>query len=189
MPGDVVRPVRAARSGCATAPSLTPRFSENARTASSVACADQSSIAARSGIRSPISAARVGVEQARGLVVERQRPVGIEKLRAFDQIEQRLCALLQAGHRGNQFGAQLRRQLGGKIAALRDMRQKALDVGDKLRVRAGADVMAVEAFQLGEIEPRRRASDLRQVKRGDHFLGRENLLVAMRPAEPHEIIS
>ncbi len=49
--------------------------------------------------------------------------------------------------------------------------------------------MAVEAFQLGKIEPRRRASDLRQIKRGDHFLGGEDLLIAMGPAQSHQIIA
>ena len=49
--------------------------------------------------------------------------------------------------------------------------------------------MAVEALELGEIEPRRRAADLRQIERLDHLLGRENLLVAMAPAEPDQIVA
>ena len=55
--------------------------------------------------------------------------------------------------------------------------------------RAGADVVAVEVFELGEIEARRRAADLRQIESGDHLLGGENLLVAMRPAEADQIIA
>ena len=44
---------------------------------------------------------------------------------------------------------------------------------------ARAHVVAVEALELGEIEARRRAADLRQVERRDHLLGREDLLVAV----------
>src|SRR5262249_39628141 len=43
IPGEVVRPVSAARSGCATAPSLTPSVSAKVRTAASVAAALQGS--------------------------------------------------------------------------------------------------------------------------------------------------
>ena len=52
-----------------------------------------------------------------------------------------------------------------------------------------ADVVAVEAFQLGEIEPRRRAADAGQVERGDHLLGGEYLLVAVAPSEPDQVIA
>ena len=52
-----------------------------------------------------------------------------------------------------------------------------------------ADVVAVQAFQLGEVEAGRRAADLRQVERGDHFLGGENFLIAMAPAEPHQVVA
>jgi hypothetical protein len=37
IPGETVRPVRAARSGCATLPSLRPRASAKARAAASMA--------------------------------------------------------------------------------------------------------------------------------------------------------
>ena len=70
-----------------------------------------------------------------------------------------------------------------------DVRQQLLERGDQIGVGGGADVMAVEIFQLGEIEARRRAADLRQIERGDHLLGREDLLVAMRPAEPDQIVA
>ncbi len=59
------------------------------------------------------------------------------------------------------------------------------------RSRSGLDahVVAVEAFELGEIEARRRAADLRQVEGRDHFLGREDFLIAVAPAEPHQIVA
>ncbi len=69
------------------------------------------------------------------------------------------------------------------------MRQDILDRGEKLGVGAVANVVAVEILELGEIEARGRAADLRQVERGDHLLGGKNLLVAMTPAEPHEIVA
>ena len=48
IPGEVVRPVSAARNGCATAPSLAPRCSAKPRTACSVASAVQGSTSASS---------------------------------------------------------------------------------------------------------------------------------------------
>ena len=59
------------------------------------------------------------------------------------------------------------------------MGQELVDGREQIGVGALPDVMAVEAFQLGEIEARRRAADLRQVERRDHLLGGEDFLVAM----------
>src|ERR1700716_862006 len=56
MPGEVARPVSAARSGWATAPSLTPSASAKARTAASVASAYQGSTAASLAASFPIRA-------------------------------------------------------------------------------------------------------------------------------------
>ena len=42
MPGDVVRPVSAARNGCATLPSFSPAASDTSRTAASIASSVQS---------------------------------------------------------------------------------------------------------------------------------------------------
>ncbi len=49
--------------------------------------------------------------------------------------------------------------------------------------------MAVEAFQLGEIEAGGRAADAWQVEGGDHFLGGKYLLVAVAPSEPDQVIA
>jgi len=52
-----------------------------------------------------------------------------------------------------------------------------------------ADVVAVEVFELGEIEAGGGAADAGEVERGDHLLGRKDLLVAMAPAEPDQIVA
>ncbi len=49
--------------------------------------------------------------------------------------------------------------------------------------------MAIEALELGKIEARGRASDLRQIEGRHHLLGREDFLVAVAPAQPHKIIT
>ena len=49
--------------------------------------------------------------------------------------------------------------------------------------------MTVEGFQLGKIEPRGRAAHAGQIESGDHFLGRENLLVTVAPSEPDQVIA
>ena len=77
----------------------------------------------------------------------------------------------------------------GDLGAVRQMRQQPVDRRQQVAVGARAHVVAVEAFQLGEIEARRRAADLRQVEGRDHLLGREDFLVAMAPAEPHQIVA
>src|SRR5262249_61948661 len=89
----------------------------------------------------------------------------------------------------NKFAPHLGRQFGGNLGPASEMRQHALDLRQKLGIRGLAQVMAVEIFQLGEVEPRRRTSDLRKVEGGDHLLGREDFLIAMAPAEPNQIIA
>src|SRR6185437_17110847 len=38
-------------------------------------------------------------------------------------------------------------------------------------------------------ETRGRSADLRQVERGDHFVGTEYFLLAVAPAEPHQVVA
>ena len=49
--------------------------------------------------------------------------------------------------------------------------------------------MAVEALQLGEIDSRRGAARAVQVEPGDGLLGGDDLVVAVRPAEPQQVVS
>ena len=131
----------------------------------------------------------VGREQRRRLVLELDRPLGMEVASGIDELDQGLGALFQARHRVEQLLPQFRGELGGKLLAPGNMRQDTLDLGEELGVGRLAHVMAVEVFELGKIEPRRRAADLRQLERRDHLLGRKHLLVAVAPAEPDEVIA
>ena len=49
--------------------------------------------------------------------------------------------------------------------------------------------MAVEIFELCEIEPRCAAADRRQIEPFDHLRGRHDFIIAMAPAQPHQIVA
>ena len=127
MPGEVVRPVSAARSGCATAPSLTPLRSAKPRTACSVAAAVQGSTASSAGMISASSARASGVSSAAALSSSASGRAAQMKLARVDQLDQRLGALLQFGHGGHDLLADRGRQLGGDLGAVRQMRQQPVD--------------------------------------------------------------
>ena len=99
--------------------------------------------------------ARLAREQARGFVVERERALGKEIAGAFDEIDQGLGALFQTGHGRDQLGTQLRCELGGQFSPAREMPQYALDFGKKVRIGHAAQVVAIQIFELGEVEARR----------------------------------
>ena len=143
----------------------------------------------RSTERSPRRWRVSGVSSAAALSSSGERAVGHNEARTLQQLDQGLGALLQPRHGGDQLAAQRRRQLGGKLGPAGDVRQHALDLGEEIGVGGLAHVVAVEALELGEVEARRRASDLRQIERRDHLLGREDFLVAVAPAEPHQVIA
>ena len=69
------------------------------------------------------------------------------------------------------------------------MRQHAFEFGEKIGVAGLPQIVAIEAFELGKVETRRRAPDLRQIEGCHHLLGREDFLIAVAPAQPHEIIA
>src|SRR6201996_8397056 len=52
-----------------------------------------------------------------------------------------------------------------------------------------ADIVRVEISQLGEIEAGGGPADAGKVEGGNHFLRRENLLIAVAPSEPDQIIA
>ena len=56
------------------------------------------------------------------------------------------------------------------------------------RVVGLADVMAVEVLELLEVEARRRLADMVEVEPLDRLLAADDLVVAMAPAEPQQII-
>ena len=81
------------------------------------------------------------------------------------------------------------RNIARKLLRRLDLRRDGLDLRHQLLVRRVADINAVEVFELGEIEARGRAADGVEVEPLDGLLRRENLVVAMAPAEPREIIA
>ena len=80
-------------------------------------------------------------------------------------------------------------ELGRDLRAARQIGQGVDQRLEKLVVARRAHEMAVDVLELGEVEARGRAADRRQVERGDQLLGGEELLVAMAPAEPRQIIA
>ncbi len=133
--------------------------------------------------------ARLRGQQGGSLILEHDRPVGDDEACAIDQLQQGLGSLLQSVHGLEQLSAHFRRQLGGKIAPAGNVRKHVLDFGKEIGIGGLANVVAVEAFKLCEVETRRRASDLRQVEGGDHLRRGEDFLVAMTSTEPYQIIA
>ena len=101
MPGDTVRPVSAARSGCATLPSFRPLASAKARAAASIA-GDRPVVEAAedlgevgdalpraSGVSCSAAAASIAIGRD-----------GVDELREVDELEHGLGARLQLGQGG-----------------------------------------------------------------------------------------
>ena len=110
-----------------------------------------------------------------------KRPLCIDELREVDQLQHGLGARLQLGQ-----GQQHRLAVGPEAA---DIGYSLVLLGclnhDAVEPRriGLADVVAVEAFELDEIEARRSLVQLIETEPFDHLFGRENLGIAMRPAE------
>ena len=128
-------------------------------------------------------------ENLLGLRIHRQRPLGEQEGGAVEKLDQRLGALLQARNRRAQLGALLLVELGCDLRPARQIGQGADERVVELRVARRAHVMAVDVLELGVVEARRRSADGRQIERGDELLGGEELLVAVTPAEPREIVA
>ena len=128
-------------------------------------------------------------QDLRGLVVDRQRPPREHEVRAVGEFDQRLGALLEAGQGGAQLRALARVELGGDRRAARQEGQGVDQDRHQFVVGRRPHVMAVHVLELGGVEARRRAADRRQVERLDQRLGREELAVALAPAEPSQIIA
>src|SRR5205085_6813220 len=132
---------------------------------------------------------RAVVENAFGFLVEWDWSIGPKKTRTVDDIEQRLGALFQARHGRKPLLSDRWRHLGRDFGAVGEMRQQPIDRFQQFGVAGLADVMSVEIFKFGKIKSRRRAADLRQIESRDHFLGGEYFLIAMAPAEAHQVIA
>ena len=114
MPGEVVRPVRAARKRLRHGAELEACAFRKVRTAASVAVAVQSGTAPVPAAVSRSASCAFGGQQGRRLSFERQRPVGIEELRRFEQFDQSLGTLLQPGHGRSSLARRARRQFASR---------------------------------------------------------------------------
>ena len=119
MPGEVARPVSAARKGCARSPELHARASAVSRTAPSVVAALHSASPARRGISAsswarPPFASNDSAFASSGRGREANRNLAPSRIRSI------FGARLEAGHRGQQFGAHF---LSSNIAANGPFRQ------------------------------------------------------------------
>src|SRR5829696_2965697 len=128
-------------------------------------------------------------DELRGLVVEPERSPGIEVGGAVEELDQGLRPLLEAGHGAPELVAQLGREGLAEAARGTVLGQDGLERRHELLVGGPADIVAVEVLELSEIEPRRRAADLVEGEGVDHLVRREDLLVAVAPAEPDEVVA
>ena len=89
------------------------------------------------------------------LGVHRQRARGEEEAGAVEQFDQRLGALLQAGHGLLQLREQCGVELGGKFFAAGEIGEGVDQRLRQLHIGRRAHIMAVHILELHEIEARR----------------------------------
>ena len=80
-------------------------------------------------------------------------------------------------------------KLAQRQVAVRQMGQGGFERGNEIFVFARAHIMPIHAFELHEVEAGGRTADMRKVEGLDHLLCRKKFLVALAPAEPHQIIA
>ena len=121
--------------------------------------------------------ARLGRQQLRRLLVQRQRPARRKVVDAVREFDDRLRALLQAGHRSHDLRA--------RFAV--DILSPRFDEFDRLirqhLVRCRAHVVAVQIVELLEVDARRAAPNVVEVEPLDGLLRRNDLVVAVAPTE------
>ena len=118
------------------------------------------------------------------VLVDRGRIPGFERgvpdARLFGHFLERLRALAQGHDHVERLGAAV--GIDARGTQLPDEMRNQLD-----RIVV-LDVVLVDPGQLLEIEARGRPVGLADVEQGDHLLAREDFLVAVRPAEAHQIV-
>ena len=115
----------AARSGCATLPSLQPCLL-------GIGAHGRLERLRRPGLdafeprqQAPSIFAPGLVEQLLGLRIEGERALGEEKVGIVEKLDQGLGALLQSGQRALELAPAVRIDLGGKLAAIREAQARA----------------------------------------------------------------
>ena len=129
------------------------------------------------------------IKNAQSLGIEDERPVREQKIRAIQEFDQSFRALLEARHGSKQFRSHRIIELLPGHGAVRQMSQSGVERGHEVCVPAGADIMPIHALKLHEVEAGGRASDMREIESFDHLCCRKKFLVALAPAEPHQIIA
>ena len=183
MPGEAVRPVSAARSGCATLPSFRSRSAAKALTAASVAATDQSATASRTREQRGQAACahrhRAGAAAAASTASGRSA-----KMKAAPAMRSlRVLARSLSSGRAAFTAAPWVVSFAAKAAPSGRWGRAAVSVAKSSSSDWPAQVVGVDALQLGEIEARRAAADAVDVEPGDHVVERHDLVVAMAPAE------
>ena len=186
MPGEVARPVSAARSGCATWPSLTPAPSATA--AHRRLCGQRRPFVKRRRAHPWTRASRAGASPASswaafsskssGRCSNRKIAPSASSLRFFARglssgiaLDEQL-QIVGARGRGRSSGADPRRDQAGEAAVV-----------------GLADIMAVEILELLHVEARRRLADSGRGRTSATASSRrDDLVVAMAPAEAEQII-
>src|SRR3954453_17072828 len=128
-------------------------------------------------------------EQRRRLWLDLERSIGENEVCVVDQLDERLRTLLQTRHCLQQLSAGGIVKLRLELSRARNIVQHALEHGYERLIVGMAKVMAVQAFQFGEVEAGGRPAYARQVESGDHLLGRKYFLVAVAPSKPYEVIA
>src|SRR5690606_12635823 len=117
------------------------------------------------------------------LVIKGEGALRKEECDAFAKFHQRFRALLKRGHQVEK----LLPKSSVCLPALQPRHEGDCLVGQALIVRF-ADVVAVQILKFREVKTRRRAADAFEVEPLDCLFRGENLVVAMTPAEAHEIV-
>ena len=68
-------------------------------------------------------------------------------------------------------------------------RQQVFNRCDQIRIGGRAHRMAVHMFELGEVKTGGGPTNGAEIEEIDHFFHREKFLIAMAPAQPHQIIA
>ena len=182
-PGDTVPPVSATRSGWASLPNPIPAASACWRhTASSVASLQDVSDC-RGAIR-PARAARAASSRTfAALLVHRKRTGPHVERGGLGELDQRPRPLLEPRHAVHEAPHALR------VHRQADGREPRHDQLGKVVVRTLAQIVGVDAGELGEVEARRRPAHRGEVEQRHRLVGADDLLVAVAPAEPQEIVA
>ena len=184
-PGLAVRPVSATRAGCATSLICSPRSASHAFARASSVCGVHGSTRSRLSARSRRSGALAGDEELRG---GRRRPstgrIAEDEVEPVGRVDERRRAL--ADRAGPRCFTRSRSSPSSPRSARKG--SDALDVLVVGREARGLQVLVVDGEELLRVELAVAPVAVLPVERGDELVEREDLLVAVRPAEAREVV-